>query len=336
MKSILFFLKGIVAALAHDVGPAVKNFFLLSIRNLCRCFHRKKKGIVRRHSCAHVAHPAFKRPDPMIYDQYYLMSLGLAVSWQNPDIQILHNGVPVSSAYDLQTSTTYTIKATIYNASTEGIVYNMPVVFSYLSFGIETKSNLIPGPSPTVTLGVKGTPEAVAVAEMDWTTPSTPGHYCVQVSFSWFDDLNPFNNLGQENTRVLQAASPAQIVFQLRNSARVRREFRFELDMFQIPPQPPCPDTRGTGRAGKNRGRGGKANVTEAVRQRNSRANNPLPAGWAVVFSPTNPVLDPDEEITVTGTISPPDTFHGTLPVNVHAFSGAALIGGMTMIVNRA
>ena len=57
----------------------------------------------------------------MIYDQYYLMSLGLAVSWQNPDIQILQGGVPVASAYDLQTSTTYTIRATIYNASTTGI-----------------------------------------------------------------------------------------------------------------------------------------------------------------------------------------------------------------------
>jgi hypothetical protein len=268
----------------------------------------------------------------MIYDQYYLMSLGLAVSWQNPDIQILLNNVPVASAYDLQPSTTYTIHATVYNASTEGIVYNMPLVFSYLSFGIGTKSNPIPGPSPTVTLGVKGTPEAVASKEINWTTPSTPGHYCIQVSFSWFDDLNPLNNLGQENTQVVQAASPVQIAFQLRNTARVRREFRFEMDTYQIPPQPPCPDTQNLQTQRRIR----RSDVPDAVRQRNSRANSPLPLGWAVTFNPANPVLAPDEEITVAGTISPADTFNGTLAVNVNAFAGVPFVGGMTFIVNRA
>jgi hypothetical protein len=331
MNSILCSLKGFIAAIARDFCPALKDFCQLSLKNLCPCFC-KKQGKAKRHSCTHVAHPSFKRPDPMIYDQYYLMSLGLAVTWQNPDIQILHNGVPVPSAYDLKTSTTYQICATIYNASTEGIVYNMPVVFRYLSFGIGTKSNPIPGPSRTVTLGVKGTPEAVKVVEMDWTTPSKPGHYCIQVSFSYFDDLNPFNNLGQENTQVLQAASPVKIAFQLRNSAHVRKEFRFALDTFQIPPQPPCsePGSRQT------QLRIWRHGVPEPVRQRNFRANHPLPSSWAVTFTPDNPVLAPDEEITVKGTISPPDTFHGTLPVNIHAFSGATLVGGMTMIVNRA
>jgi hypothetical protein len=83
----------------------------------------------------------------MIYDQYYLMSQGVAVSWQNKDITIYQNGVPVASAYDLQTSTIYTIDATIYNASKTGVVFNMPVVFSYLSFGVGVQSHLIPGPT---------------------------------------------------------------------------------------------------------------------------------------------------------------------------------------------
>lgn len=332
MKSLLFFIKGLAAALLIDLWPAIGNFFRLLIKAILSCFGKRPKRVVKRRSCTHIAHPSFKRPDPMIYDQYYLMSLGLAVTWQNPDIQILQGGVVVASAYDLQTSTMYTIRATIYNASTTGIVHNMPVVFSYLSFGAGTVSNPIPGPYPTVTLGVKGTPEGVAQAELDWTTPATPGHYCVQVSFSWPDDLNPFNNLGQENTQVLQAASPAPIAFQLRNDARVRRPFRFEMDSFQILPPPPCADTETT-RINRAKQRDG---VPEPVRQRNSRANNPLPAGWTVTLTPENPVLDADEEITVTGTIDPPDTFHGALPVNLHVFSGAALIGGMTMMVNRA
>jgi hypothetical protein len=70
MKSVVYFLKGIVAALIHDLVPAFKNFFLLLMALFRRCC--KKKG-VRRCSCTHIAHPAFKRPDPMIYDQYYLM-----------------------------------------------------------------------------------------------------------------------------------------------------------------------------------------------------------------------------------------------------------------------
>jgi hypothetical protein len=209
----------------------------------------------------------------------------------------------------------------------------MPVIFSYLSFGAGTVSNPIPGPYPTVNLGVKGTPQGIATAELDWTTPATPGHYRIQVSFSWPDDLNPNNNLGQENTQVVQAASPAAISFQLRNRDRVRRQFRFAVDTFKIQPPPPCQDT-GTNDSPRQRSRQGR--VPEAVRLRNSRADNPLPAGWSVQFSPAEPVLDSDEEITIKGVIDPPDSFQGTLPVNIHAFSAAVLIGGMTIVVNRA
>jgi hypothetical protein len=330
MKSLVYFLKGIMTALLHDLFPAFKNFVLLLLAIFRHCFG-KTKGVKRR-SCTHIAHPAFKRPDPTIYDQYYLMSLGLAVSWQNPDIQILEGGVPVASAYDLMPSTTYIIRSTIYNASTTGIVYNMPVIFSYLSFGAGTVSNPIPGPYPTVSLGVKGTPQAITTAELNWTTPATPGHYCIQVSFSWPDDLNPNNNLGQENTQVVEAASPAPISFQLRNAERVRRRFRFEVDTFQIEFPPPCPDA-GTfdRRESKKPGR-----VPESVRLRNSRANNPLPAGWTVQFNPAEPALDAGEEITINGIIDPPNTFHGELPVNIHTFSEAGLTGGVTIIVNRA
>ena len=281
------------------------------------------------------------RPDPTIYDQYYLMGLGLAVTWQNPDIEIFQNGAPVPSAYELQTATDYIIKARIYNASTGGFVYKMPVVFSYLSFGMGTQSNLIPGPLPTVTLGVKGSPNGVDVIEMPWTTPAVPGHYCIQVSFAYIDDANPFNNLGQDNTQVLQAHSPAPFAFQLRNAARLRRAFRFEVDTFQIAPPPACPvpaaPAAGAGRGGFAPSRGAPAaGVALSTLARNSRAAHPLPDGWTIGFDPAQPVLDPEQEITVTGTITPADTFHGTLPVNIHAFCERALAGGVTIVVNRA
>jgi hypothetical protein len=37
-------------------------------------------------SCSPISDPAYKRPDPMIYDQYYVMAQGFAVTWDNPDI----------------------------------------------------------------------------------------------------------------------------------------------------------------------------------------------------------------------------------------------------------
>src|ERR1035437_1506232 len=36
--------------------------------------------------CAVIPPQIYKRADPMIYSQYYLMEQGLAVTWDNPDI----------------------------------------------------------------------------------------------------------------------------------------------------------------------------------------------------------------------------------------------------------
>jgi hypothetical protein len=148
LRSILAAIVGIVLTLLFDLWPALQRL-IKALQVLIRKLLGTAAGELPpvQASCVPIRHPSMKRPDPMIYDQYYLMSLGLAVSWRNPDIQILQGGVAVASAYDLSPSTTYTIRATIYNASTTGVVYNMPVVFSYLSFGVTTQSHPIPGPT---------------------------------------------------------------------------------------------------------------------------------------------------------------------------------------------
>jgi hypothetical protein len=87
--------------------------------------------------CVPINEPPFVRPDPLIYDQYYLTTLGLAVTWDNPDIQLYLNGAPVSSS-QLQPGTTYEVVAQIWNNSTEAPVVNMPVAFSFLEFGVAT------------------------------------------------------------------------------------------------------------------------------------------------------------------------------------------------------
>lgn len=60
----------------------------------------------------------YKRPDPMIYSQYYLMSKGLAITWDNPDIGLFDGNSPVPS-HDLATNKTYNIRARIWNNSVD-------------------------------------------------------------------------------------------------------------------------------------------------------------------------------------------------------------------------
>jgi hypothetical protein len=290
-----------------------------------------------------ISHPAFKRPDPLIYDQYYLMSLGLAVSWQNPDIKICEgdvppvhtldewkNLVPVPSAYDLKPSTLYTVFAQIWNSSPDAVVSGMVVTFSYLSFGVQTESHFIG--ATVVDLGVKGSAHCPAYAKMLWTTPSVPGHYCIQVSFAWLDDSNPFNNLGQENTQVVQAASPAQFAFDLANPTRDYRTFSFEYDTYAIPTPPPCPD-QPTPPGELVPAAPGAVPANVAIHHR--RADFPLPPGWTIAFDPPAPVLPPAGQQSITATVTPPDSFHGTLPLNIHLFAGAQLVGGITALINR-
>ena len=338
-------LKGLPRALVTVLPKTLWKFW----RHLCRCIHawvcriwiwlRKRcegKGVPPRTPPSRtpsipISHPAYKRPDPLIYDQYYLMSLGHAFTWQNPDIKIKHNGTPVASAYDLAPGTTYEVVARIWNSSSDAVVSGLPVTFSYLSFGVQTQSHLIG--QTVVDLGVKGSKHCPAFATMLWTTPSVPGHYCIQVSFSWLDDYNPFNNLGQENTQVVQAASPAQFSFDLGNPSRDRRVFRFEFDTYALPLPPPC--DAGGSRMGKTVG-AQRGNSTPNVAALHNRANFLLPPDWTIAFEPPFPVVAPGDEQPVTVTVTPPDSFHGTLPVNIHAFAGNQLVGGVTVLVNRA
>lgn len=87
------------------------------IRLLCRrCRHRPKTGDERidraaTTDCVPIDHPAYVRPDPLIYSQRKLIDLGLAVTWDNPDIALFRNGVPVNS-YDLAAATTYEVRGT--------------------------------------------------------------------------------------------------------------------------------------------------------------------------------------------------------------------------------
>jgi hypothetical protein len=293
-----------------------------------------RRGKASPKPCVPISDPAMKRPDPLIYDQYYLMALGFAVTWDNPDIWLELGGVVVPSD-QLLPDTTYDVVARIWNGSTEAPVVGLPVNFSFLSFGAGVHSHpVLPGPDlVTVNLGVKGGPGSPAFARTKWKTPPTAGHFCLQVAFTWIDDANPNNNLGQENTQVGASHSPVTFQFQLRNPLRTPQEFRFESDSYALPPVPDCGDKGNTGRSpGSIAAQRGPWTPVKVPPQ-HDRRNYPLPPGWSIAFAPDNPRLDAEQEITVVATVNPPAGFKGRQPVNVHAFSGAMLAGGVTFYV---
>lgn len=263
--------------------------------------------------CVRVDHPALVRPDPFLYSQRHLMAQGLAVTWDNPDITLFKAGVPVDSAA-LEPNTTYEVRARIWNNSLEAPVIRMPVRLSYLDFGIGTEP--IPIGSVNIDVGVKGSVDQPRFASFLWTTPPAPGHFCLQVLLDPVEDLEPANNLGQENTNVVAAHSPAVFTFTLRNDTQRARGYRFEVDAYRIPQLPKCDDARPAG---------------EARLEIHQRARHPIPAGFTVNISPLKPTLDPAVSVPVTVSVEPPPGFVGRQVVNVNAFHEQGFAGGVTL-----
>lgn len=275
--------------------------------------------------CHKIHNPAFHRPDPCIYSQPYLLQLGLPVTWDNPDIVIKRGGVPVVETA-LLPNTDYDIEATVWNNSYDAPVVGLKVHFSYLSFGVAT--DVHPIGTTLVNLGVKGGANHPALATMPWTTPPTPGHYCLQVLLEWIDDFNPGNNLGQNNLDVIQATSPATFTFVLKNQTGKPNRFRFEVDTYTIPDLPEC--TPGGPILERTR-----AERLPQIKARHNRENFPVPAGWNVEINPQEASLDVDEEVVMVVVITPPDSFHGQQPFNVNARHDSTYAGGVSLVVSK-
>jgi hypothetical protein len=295
---------------------------------------REQKGGNRRgHSkapCIPVREPIYRRPDPLIYSQYYLLAQGIGVTWNNPDIVLTRGGVTVPSS-SLEPDTDYQIIARIWNGSTDAPAVHMPVRFFYLDFGIAMP--VVPIGETFVNLPVKGAPGHPTFAAMPWRTPATAGHYCLLVQLLWADDANPFNNLGQENLDVAPLNSPRAVrTFPVRNEAREQRTLRLEADAYAIPAaRDPCDSD--------DWGEDPKLTHDEIERQRrrlrarHARQLFPVPAGWTVDIAPRELTLGPGEQQNVTVAVDAPAGFNGTQAINVNAFHGERLIGGVTLHV---
>jgi hypothetical protein len=301
------------------------------IKKICKARainKREKEEIPRRirkafkGECVPIRHPNYHRPDPMIYSQFYLMKQGLAVTWDNPDIQMYQNGLLVAS-HALQPDAEYEVVARCWNLSYDAPVVGMPVTFTYLDFGAGTSMNKIG--QTTVNLGVIGGSDNPSFAKVKWKTPPIAGHYCIQAILEWSDDKNPENNLGQENVNVIETHSPAFFEFKAKNDSKKEHRYHVEADTYTIPPLLPCNESRKLASRKK-----------EIIVNRNSRENHPIPDDWNIKYDEESFVLPAGAERIIKVTVTPPDNFMGSKPFNFNVFDEQnVFIGGVTVTITK-
>ena len=306
--------------------------------SLCRWVCKPRSHHDRGGCCVDVPITEYKRPDPLLYSQVFLMKQGLSVTWDNPDVQLFDAGFPVSSS-QLEADHDYEVVVRVWNNSYEAPAANLPVYLSFLDFGVGTTPIAI-GKS-YVDLGVKASPHCPAFAKFNWHTPAAEGHYCLQALLDWPDDANPDNNVGQENTNVGKLQSPANFTFAVRNRAGVTRRYLLEIDMYRLPQLEPCPQepvpnirgVQGMTRLQESRVRWAKALTSQGY------GSFPVSGSWQVTIDPKSFTLTPNQQIQVNVEIEYlAGTFTGQQAFNINAFATSPhtdreLVGGVTLIV---
>jgi hypothetical protein len=162
--------------------------------------------------CVVVPGHVVRKPDPCIYDQFLLMQLGQPVTWDNPDVRLFLNGVE-QDTYNLTVSTTYDVEVTVHNSSRDKPADGTSVDIRWIEFGA---GGQVRHPINTLPADVPIWPGTQTVATK-WTTPGTPGHYCIEVELFHSNDGNPSNNRGWNNTQVYAAHSPVDTTVRVHN-----------------------------------------------------------------------------------------------------------------------
>jgi hypothetical protein len=302
-----------------------------------RCFRKPDRG----GCCLDLPPSVHLRADPMLYSQSWLMSQGLAVTWDNPDIQIYDMVGNAVEPVGLIPDQDYQVVVRIWNNSYGGPAAGLGVNLSFIRIGFGNTQ--FPIGVTTANLGVKGSAHCPAFAKFIWHTPAAPGHYCLLALLIWPDDANPNNNLGQKNTLVGVTHSPAQFVFTITNDVTVTRRFQLEADMYTIPVLPRCSDAippRGVRAPAANTGRFAESQARWAAALRTQAYGMfPVTAEWKVVIAPQDFDLAPGNSQDVNISIEfTSGTFTGLQPFNIHGFATPPhgprkLVGGVTLNV---
>jgi len=218
------------------------KFELGRCSRICDILVRKKLP----KDCIRLPFEVTRYPDPCIYNQFFLMANNQPVTWDNPNVEIFLGG-NVQDTYNLAVDTTYQVRVGIENASPFFDALGTQVQVNMLTFGIGQ-----PTPTPIHSFSVD-VPAATAFPGVqetfDWTTPTTAGHYCIQVLIQHATDINPANNEGWNNTNVRDVATGTQFVMAIpianplqfdvgrKHAERIGKEFSaivIELDSYEL------------------------------------------------------------------------------------------------------
>jgi hypothetical protein len=203
-------------------------------------------------SCARLPEAVIRRPDPAIYSQRLLMSQGLPVTWNNPDIWIAPAANPAAiepDSYNLKDDEDYIVTVQAHNAGTDAAI-GVRVRLRYRPWSFNSPDEV---PVETDAGGnevvrfVNIPPLGSALATFAWHTPAVPAgsdseHFCLVASLYHPMDTNTANNSGQENTNVWRSPNPGlpaagdtiQIDVPLHNFGRRERRFVFNADTYAI------------------------------------------------------------------------------------------------------
>ena len=184
-----------------------------------------------------------RRPDPCIYSQSFLTAQGVPVTWNNPDIWVARKATPnviEPDSYHLLEKTDYIVFVQTHNASVDlALGVRVRLVYRPWSFNspdvtpVEVDAN-----GHEVFRIVNIPPMGSAITTFAWRTPSVgpdSSHFCLQAILSHPLDINPGNNLGQENTQVYDTdGKAARIVVPLHNPAKAAQRFTINATQYRI------------------------------------------------------------------------------------------------------
>ncbi|RPH33844.1 MAG: hypothetical protein EHM93_03260 [Bacteroidales bacterium] len=130
--------------------------------------------------------------------------------WNSPEIWLKDGGGTTVASNNLVLGTNYEINAKVYN-NQNNPANAVRVTFKWAQHGI---GQVVWDDIETVPIVVPENGNATATA--NWT-PSVSGHVCIKAEIYHIEDINPANNMGQENCHVGPTSSPAEVKFTLCN-----------------------------------------------------------------------------------------------------------------------
>ena len=269
MAGFIAFLRVLLFVVPLELVVALLRVLLLPVLSLvalvvhlieCLCKLWKKSTLFeeeQEEACPPLPEQVVRRPDPCIYSQAYLQAQGLPVTWDNPDIWLAPAADPTAvepDSYHLKADIDYIVNVRVHNAATDlALGVQVRMLFRHWSINAPDFAPVEhDGSGNEVVRHVDVDPMGVTVTQFRWHTPVVPPgesrHYCLQARLWHPMDVNPDNNVGQENTNVYSAnpghVDPGELVeveLPLHNTTRMPQRFRFEPTLYAIDAKPTHP-----------------------------------------------------------------------------------------------